>query len=67
MTITMRTMFPQTVLWCLKETGFGAFRASEEGSILLLAFETDVEYRDMATWLAAALACGLIVRGEIDR
>ena len=68
MTVILRTMFPQTVLWCLKEMGFEApTRTEEEGAKLSMIFPGDKHYREMAVWLGHAMACGLIVRGEIER
>ena len=38
----------------------------EENNIIL-EFQDDLEYRDMACWLSHALGCGLITGGNIER
>ena len=67
MRVIISTEWPQVVTKCINEMELGEYVLEPMGGVLALDFHTDFCYRDIAAWLAAALACGLIMRGEIER
>jgi len=66
--IYLDTLYPETVSAILEESDFrfGSDQDASDRSCFLYS-DTDEQYREWTLWIAAALACGLLYGGRIER
>ena len=68
MQVTIRSEWLNVVVACLEMDALGSFKSKvRDEHNMLLVYRNDDLYREMSIWLGHALACGLILRGEIER
>lgn len=71
MEVKVKTYLKGATMTILKEQFEGpdleSITYNNEDYCITLIFKDDMEYRELAGWIGAALGCGLITGGNIER